>query len=117
MAAPIVPQDCWHYLGPCLTPQEVAAREQAAREGGQRTGLLGRLEAEALDAMLAKARREGMEAAAMIADQAALKADRSALEEWGYSDSGKVRERIYARKHEATEIAAAIRAAAKETKP
>jgi hypothetical protein len=62
------PHECslrWRYLGPCLTPSEVAARVQASyREGwnDRESELLeGYKRIGHLDAMLAQARREGME--------------------------------------------------------
>jgi hypothetical protein len=74
-------------------------------------------EAAALARVRAEARRAGMEEAAGIAEKAREKAKRGAAEEWGYANSPQIRERLYARSYEAGEIAAAIRAAAKEITP
>lgn len=60
------------YLGPCLTPAEVAAREQAAYKQGwsdrEDDLLAGHQRIGTLDAMLAQARREGMKEAAQEVD-------------------------------------------------
>ena len=77
------------YLGPCLTPSEVAAA-------------------------LAQARRDALEEAAQIADEHHTTAKRSATEDWEYSVSAAGRGRIDARAYEAERIAAAIRAKAQE---
>ena len=109
------------YLGPCLTPAEVAAREQAAavkmreacaaivanvypvthgatREWRKARDAVAALSAsnDALDAMLAQAKREGMEEAARLVD------------ETGFRPSGYATQQA---------LAAAIRARAKEIRP
>lgn len=120
----------WRYLGPCLTPAEVAAAVQAEREacadvayhiyddrmtcGEEETAqgaydaavsIQARGDTSALDAALAQARREGMEAAARIVES---------VSEWQgqdyYCDSCKGGA-IYPDRED---VAAAIRSAAGE---
>jgi hypothetical protein len=77
------PTDC-RYLGPCLTPQEVAAA-------------------------LAQAKRDGMEAAAVIAQRAIPSADPPRTDRYGDHVAGE--------RHAARRIVAAIRAKAREPAP
>lgn len=56
----------------------------------------------------AHGRKAGLREAAEIAHAAREKAERGAADEWGYGDSLDVRRRLYARAHEAKELASAI---------
>ncbi len=130
----------YRYLGPCFTPQEVAAREQAAAEEMRaicaRAAMVelgwnnGSVEArkaiamqaahtvnairerpipssDALDAMLAEARREGMEEAERIAEKAWPRAHTYASEN---------AETYRAQDHAVSKVVAAIRARIEEIK-
>lgn len=71
---------------------------------------------DALARMIAEAEARGMERAAGVADDHHKIATRAVADEWGYSGSAATRARIESRAYEASRIAAAIRAAAKEIK-
>ena len=81
----------WRYLGPCLTPAEVAAREAAAFQAGATSAAMA-FEPAVIARALAEAERSGMERAAEIVDS---------------QNVGLERE----------DCSAAIRAAAEEIKP
>lgn len=66
----------WRYLGPCLTPAEVAARVAEARAQGEHDALLERPDANTVNAWLAEARAKALEEAAAWHDCRAIEARR-----------------------------------------